>query len=184
MIRGNFDDAMSMVQQASNELGLYLLNSLNPFRIEGQKAIMLEMLQQLDWEPPDWVVCPAGNLGNTSAFGKALIEAKDAGLIERLPRILAVQAQGVHHPSEVAYRHDFAHLIPMQPETLATAIRIGNPVSYSRAIKSISATHGVVSAVDDDAIMEAKAIVDSAGIGAEPGSCASVVGVKKRWKPV
>ena len=178
MIRGNFDDAMSMVQQASNELGLYLLNSLNPFRIEGQKAIMLEMLQQLGWEPPDWVVCPAGNLGNTSAFGKALVEAKDAGLIDKLPRLLAVQAEGAS-PFEVAYRQDFPHLVPMKPETVATAIRIGNPVSYSRAIKSISATNGVVSAVDDQAIMEAKAVVDSAGIGAEPGSCASVAGVKK-----
>ncbi len=178
MIKGNFDDAMGMVQQASNELGLYLLNSLNPFRIEGQKAIMLEMLQQLNWESPDWVVCPAGNLGNTSAFGKALVEAKDAGLIDRLPRLLAVQAEGAS-PFEVAYRQDFAHLIPMKPETLATAIRIGNPVSYSRAIKSITATDGVVSSVDDQAIMEAKAIVDAAGIGAEPGSCASVAGVKQ-----
>lgn len=177
MIRGNFDDAMAMVQKASSELGLYLLNSLNPFRIEGQKSIILETLQQRGWRSPDWVVFPAGNLGNTSAFGKALIEARGAGLITKLPRLLAVQASGAS-PFELAYQNQFETLVPQRPETIATAIRIGNPVSYSRAIKSIRATNGVVTKVSDLAILEAKAIVDRAGIGAEPASCASIAGVK------
>jgi threonine synthase len=130
---------------------------------------------------PDWVVFPAGNLGNTSAFGKALVEAKDAGLIHQLPRLLAVQAKGAS-PFEVAYQNNFENLMPTSPETIATAIQIGNPVSYSRAIKSIRATNGSVSSVDDQAILAAKAIVDGAGIGAEPASCASIAGVKKAVK--
>jgi len=178
LVRGNFDDAMSLVQEAAGELGLYLLNSLNPFRVEGQKSIMFELLQQYRWDPPDWIVFPAGNLGNTSAFGKALVQARDAGLIDRVPRLLAVQATGAS-PFAAAYRAGFAGMEPMRPETVATAIRIGDPVSYHRAIKSIEATDGVVIDVDDDAILDAKAVVDAAGIGAEPASCATVAGLRQ-----
>jgi len=142
------------------------------------KSIILETLQQRSWRSPDWLVFPAGNLGNTSAFGKALVEAHGAGLITKLPRLLAVQAAGAS-PFEVAYRSQFETLVAQRPETIATAIRIGNPVSYGRAIKSIRATNGVVMKVNDQQILEAKAIVDRAGIGAEPASCASVAGVKK-----
>ena len=95
-VRGDFDDAMRLVRQVCDELGIYLLNSLNPFRLEGQKSIIFEALQQLRWEAPDWIVLPAGNLGNTSAFGKALWELKELGLIERMPRLAAVQARGAN----------------------------------------------------------------------------------------
>lgn len=176
-VRGNFDDAMRLVQEASGELGLYLLNSLNPFRVEGQKTIMFELCQQYKWDPPDWIVFPAGNLGNTTAFGKALVLAKENGLIDRVPRLLAVQATGAS-PFAAAYARGFSHIEPMRPETIATAIRIGDPVSYNRAIRSIKATNGVVTHVGDDAILEAKAVVDAAGIGAEPASCASIAGLK------
>jgi threonine synthase len=178
IIDGNFDDAMHLVQEAGEQLGLYLLNSLNPFRIQGQKSIMLEMLQQLDWDAPDWVVFPAGNLGNTSAFGLALMEAKALGLIDRIPRLAAVQAAGAN-PFAVAYDRGFGDLEPIRPETIATAIRIGDPVSYHRAIRSIRGTDGIVTQVDDAAILEAKAVVDAAGIGAEPASCATVAGTKQ-----
>lgn len=176
-VRGDFDAAMALVQQASKDLGFYLLNSLNPFRVEGQKAIMLEMLQQLAWNPPDWVVFPAGNLGNTSAFGRALVLAREVGLIDRLPRLLAVQAEGAS-PFAKAYARGFDQLVPESAETVATAIRIGDPVSYNRAIESIRATNGHVISVTDRQIMEAKAVVDASGVGAEPASCATVAGLK------
>ena len=140
-------------------LGVYLLNSINPFRIEGQKTIVLEMLQQLDWEPPDWIVLPAGNLGNTAAFGKALLEAHRWGLISRMPRLAAVQAAGAA-PFARSFAEDFEHRYAVQAETVATAIRIGDPASFDRAVHAIRETEGVVLAVTDDEIMEAKAVVD------------------------
>lgn len=177
-IRGDFDDAMRLVQQASGDLGLYLLNSLNPFRLEGQKSIVLELLQQYRWEAPDWIVFPAGNLGNTTAFGRALVLARRFGLIERMPRLVAVQAAGAS-PFAKAFERGFDRLEPERAETIATAIRIGDPVSYDRAVASIRATDGLVITADDREILEAKAVVDGAGIGAEPASCASVAGVRK-----
>lgn len=177
-VRGNFDDAMDMVQKGAEDLGLYLLNSLNPFRLQGQKTILLEALQQLAWDAPDWFVFPAGNLGNTSAFGIALMEAHELGLIDHLPKMLAVQAEGAA-PFAHAYANRFEALVPVKPETIATAIRIGNPVSYNRAVRSIRGTYGMVTAVSDAEILEAKAVVDGFGIGAEPASCASVAGVRK-----
>ncbi|NCG18019.1 MAG: threonine synthase [Rhodobacterales bacterium] len=177
-IRGNFDDAMSLVQDAASELGLYLLNSLNPFRVQGQKTIMFELLQQLNWQAPDWIVFPAGNLGNTSAFGLALTEAHALGLIDRVPRMLAVQAAG-SAPFSASFAEDFRSIEAVSPQTVATAIRIGNPVSFNRAVRSIRATNGVVTHVSDTDILEAKAIVDAFGIGAEPASCASVAGVRQ-----
>jgi threonine synthase len=178
IVEGDFDAAMTLVQQGADELGLTLLNSLNPFRVEGQKTIILETIQQLSWEAPDWFVFPAGNLGNCGAFGKALREAKQLGLIDKVPRLLAVQAAGAA-PFAAAFDRDFDRLEPVAAETIATAIRIGNPVSYQRAIRSIRETGGHVMKVDDGAIMAAKAVVDAAGIGAEPASCASVAGAKQ-----
>lgn len=176
-VRGNFDDAMSLVQSAAGELGLYLLNSLNPFRLRGQKTIVLETLQQLGWEAPDWIAFPAGNLGNTSAFGRALHQAHALGLIDRIPRMLAIQASGAA-PFSAAFSRGFDRLKPVRPETVATAIRIGDPVSYHRAIASIHNTDGVVIDVNDAEILEAKACVDAFGIGAEPASCATVAGLR------
>lgn len=178
VIRGNFDQAMALVQRSAQDLGLYLLNSLNPFRVEGQKTIVLEALQQLHWEAPDWIAFPAGNLGNCSAFGKALVEAHQLGLIDKVPRLLAVQAAG-SAPFAAAFHEGLGALRPVRPETIATAIRIGDPVSYHRAARSIRATEGYVTEVDDAHILDAKAVVDAAGIGAEPASCASVAGVKR-----
>jgi threonine synthase len=178
LVRGDFDACLRLVRAASESLGITLLNSVNPWRIEGQKTIMLEMLQQRGWDPPDWVVVPAGNLGNTAAFGKAFREAKELGLIRRLPRLAAIQAAGAS-PFHRSYRTGFARRFKVEAETVATAIRIGDPASYDRAVASIRATKGVVAAVSDREILAAKAAVDAAGIGCEPASAAAVAGAKQ-----
>lgn len=177
-VRGDFDRAMQLVRELSRSEGLMLLNSANPFRIEGQKSIVFELLHQLEWSPPDWIVFPAGNLGNCAAFGKALREARELGLIERVPRLAAVQASGAA-PFRAAFARGFDELRPVRAETVASAIRIGNPVSYARAVRSIRETNGIVIEVDDTEILAAKHCVDRAGIGAEPASCAAVAGVRK-----
>lgn len=178
LVRGDFDTCLALVQEASEQLGVYLLNSINPFRVEGQKTIVLEMLEQLDWDPPDWIVLPAGNLGNTAAFGKALREARDAGLISRLPRIAAVQAEGAS-PFARSFREHFATRYTMKAETVATAIKIGDPASYDRAVETIRLTNGVVTTATDAEILDAKAVVDASGVGCEPASAASVAGVRR-----
>jgi len=177
-VRGDFDAAMRLVQEASRSLGVYLLNSINPFRIEGQKTIVWELLQDMAWDPPDWIVVPAGNLGNTSAFGKALREAHEGGWIPRVTRLLAVQAQGAN-PFARGYREGFAQRHRMAPETVATAIRIGDPVSWDRARAAIEATRGVVMEVTDAELLEAKAQIDGAGIGCEPASAVTLAGLRK-----
>lgn len=177
-IRGDFDAAMRLVAEAGRALGLYLVNSLNPFRIEGQKTIVWELLQDLAWHPPDWIALPAGNLGNTSAFGKALREAKEAGWIKRVPRLLAVQAEGAN-PFYQSFQENFARPHKMTPETVATAIRIGDPVSYEKAREAIRETRGGVAQVSDAALLEAKRAIDRAGIGCEPASACSLAGVKQ-----
>ena len=178
LVRGDFDDCQRLVEQASNELGVYLLNSINPFRIEGQKTIVLEMLQQLSWDPPDWIVLPAGNLGNTAAFGKALREAQEWGLISRRPRLAAVQASGAA-PFVRSFEEGFAQRHRVKAETVATAIKIGNPASYDRAVTAIQETKGVVLSVHDGELLEAKAAIDASGVGCEPASAAAVAGVRQ-----
>ena len=178
VVRGDFDACFALALEASEKLNVYLLNSVNPFRLEGQKTILFEALEQLGWEAPDWIVLPAGNLGNTSAFGKALLEARDFGLISRVPRLAAVQAEGAN-PFARAFRKGFARRHRMQAETAATAIRIGDPASHDRAVEAIRATNGVVTDVTDDEILEAKAVVDASGAGCEPASAASVAGARK-----
>jgi threonine synthase len=157
---------------------VYLLNSLNPFRLEGQKSIVFEIVQGLNWQAPDWIVLPAGNLGNTAAFGKALHELRALGLIDRLPRLAAVQAEGAN-PFYQSYVAGFEQPVTVHAETIATAIRIGAPVSYGRAVRSLEWTDGLVTQVSDAEIMDAKAVVDGAGIGCEPASAASVAGARR-----
>ncbi len=177
-INGDFDDAMRLVEQVCDELGIYLLNSLNPFRIEGQKAIGFELLQQLDWQAPDWLVLPAGNLGNTSAIGKAFRQAHQLGLIRHLPCIAAIQAEGAN-PFYRSFIQGFSRREQVQAHTVATAIKIGNPVSYTRARRVIEESGGVVEAVNDDEILAAKAVIDQSGIGCEPASAATLAGIRK-----
>jgi threonine synthase len=177
-IAGDFDAAMQLVEQVCNGEGIYLLNSLNPYRIEGQKAIGFELLQQLNWQAPEWLVLPAGNLGNTSAIGKAFLQAHQLGLIDHLPRIAAIQAAGAN-PFYRGFMQQFAQREQVQAQTVATAIKIGNPVSYTRARHVIEACNGVVEEVSDQEILAAKAVIDRAGIGCEPASAAALAGVHK-----
>jgi threonine synthase len=177
-IDGDFDDAMRLVEKICESEQIYLLNSINPFRIEGQKAIAFELMHDLDWNPPDWIVLPGGNLGNNSAISKGLLELRDLGLIDRLPRLAVIQAAGASPLYDAFHSGE-----PLQPvrgaRTLATAIQIGQPVSWRKSLRGIKATNGVVERVTDQEIMDAKAHVDAAGIGAEPASCASVAGLRK-----
>jgi threonine synthase len=177
-VQGDFDDAMRLVEQVCDDLGIYLLNSLNPYRVEGQKAIAFELLQQLDWQAPDWIVVPAGNLGNTSAIGKALLQAYQLGLIGYLPRIASIQAAGAN-PFYRSYIRGFATREQVQAHTVASAIKIGNPVSFTRARRVIEWTQGVVEEVSDEEILAAKTVIDRAGIGCEPASAAALAGIRK-----
>jgi threonine synthase len=178
LVRGDFDDCLRLVEEASEKLGVYLLNSINPFRIEGQKTILLEVLQQLSWDSPDWIVFPAGNLGNTAAFGKALREARAWGLIERLPRLAAVQAAGAA-PFARSFAEGFVERHRVKAATVATAIQIGNPASYERAVIAIGETNGLVLSVSDAELLEAKAAIDASGVGCEPASAVSLAGLRQ-----
>jgi len=177
-IEGDFDLAMRLVQEVCDRAGIYLLNSLNPFRIEGQKAIGFELLQDLRWNVPDWIVLPGGNLGNNVAIAKGMLELHELGVIDRIPRLAVIQARGAN-PLYTA----FTTGRPLEPvpgaKTIATAIQIGNPVSWVKSLRGITACDGVVFEVSDDDIMDAKACVDAAGIGAEPASCATVAGARQ-----
>lgn len=179
-IRGDFDAAMRLVEEVATAHGVYLLNSINPFRLEGQKTILFDALQALGWRAPDLIVLPGGNLGNTAAFGKALVELRELGMIDRMPRLVVVQAAGAA-PFARAFADGFAagSYQPVRATTLATAIQIGAPVSYQRARRAIEATAGIVTMVSDEEIMEAKAAIDRAGIGCEPASAATLAGLRR-----
>jgi threonine synthase len=177
-VEANFDQILALVRVLAEKLGIYLLNSINPFRIEGQKSIVIEMMDQRDWNPPDWIVLPGGNLGNTSAFGKALRELYAAGFIAKMPRLAVVQAEGA------APFYDFLHhgggfRAVEHPVTLATAIKIGDPVSWPKALLEVSTSKGLVEKVSEQEIADAKAIIGQCGIGCEPASAATLAGIRK-----
>ena len=176
-VEANFDQILALVRVLAERLGIYLLNSINPFRIEGQKTIIVEMMDQRDWNPPEWIVVPGGNLGNTSAFGKALREMHSLGLISRLPRLAVIQAEGAAPFYELARTGEF-HAVG-HPETLATAIKIGDPVSWPKALREVRETGGVVEKVTEQEIADAKAQIGRAGIGCEPASAATLAGIRK-----
>lgn len=177
-IDADFDRNLELVREVAEQFGIYVLNSINPFRLEGQKTIMFEAIQQLRWEVPDWIVCPGGNLGNSSAFGKGLHELYTLGLIDRIPRLAIIQAEGAN-PLYQSYQRGLDKLEPMHAETIATAIKIGNPVNYAKAVRTLRWTDGVVEQVSDEEIMDAKALIDRTGIGCEPASACSLAGVQK-----
>jgi len=177
-IDGDFDAAMQLVEQVCNDLGIYLLNSLNPYRVEGQKSIGFELLQQLNWQAPDWLVLPAGNLGNTSAIGKAFRQAHQLSLISHMPRLASIQAAGAN-PFYRSFQRGFTMREPVQAQTVATAIKIGDPVSFTRARRVIEESNGLVEEVTDAEILAAKTIIDRSGLGCEPASAATLAGIRK-----
>jgi threonine synthase len=179
-VEANFDQILALVRVLADETGIYLLNSVNPFRIEGQKTIMVEMLDQRDWRVPDWVVVPGGNLGNVSAFGKGLRELHAMGFIDRLPRLAVVQAARSAPFYDYFHDGERAKFVSVtEPETLATAIRIGDPVSWPKAIHEVETSGGVVERATEQEIADAKAVIGQCGIGCEPASAATLVGLKK-----
>ena len=187
-IDGNFDDAMRIIRELAEDESIYLVNSINPFRIEGQKTVAAELLQQCAWQVPDHVVVPGGNLGNSAAFGKGFKELLELGVIDHLPRLQVVQAEGAAPFAELFARReqdstadDFsANLIPVKhPQTLATAIKIGAPVSWKKALRAVKETGGQVSTVSEQEIADAKAIIGRDGIGCEPASATTVAGIKR-----
>ena len=177
-VEANFDQILGLVRELAAELGIYLLNSVNPFRIEGQKSIVIEMLEQRGWRVPDWIVLPGGNLGNISALGKGLRELHAAGLINALPRVAVVQAVG-SAPFERLFREGGVLRAVREPETLATAIRIGDPVSWRKAESEVKALSGVVESVTEQEIADAKAVIGRCGIGSEPASAATLAGIRQ-----
>src|SRR2546427_10586129 len=174
----NFDQAFRMLRELTGELGLYLVNSLNPFRLEGQKTIVFEILEQRDWRVPDYLVLPGGNLGNVSAVGKGLLELRRLGLIDKLPRLVVVQAEGAS-PLYTMIATGADEIIPVQPRTEASAIRIGNPVNWKKALRALRSTEGLCEAVSDEQIFEAKAALAKDRVGCAPASAASVAGIHK-----
>lgn len=177
-IEGSFDDALNQLL-ASKDPELYFLNSINPFRVEGQKTAMFELLERFDWRVPDYLVVPGGNLGNSSAFGKALEELKRFGFIERVPQIVIVQAAGAN-PLARMWEAGAKEITPVaKPETVATAIRIGNPRSWRKALHAVELSGGFVMDVTDEEIGEAKAMIGRDGIGCEPASATTLAGIRK-----
>lgn len=196
-ITGDFDDAMRLVREVAPRLGIYLVNSVNPFRLEGQKTIMFRVLEALGWEVPDWVVVPGGNLGNVSAFGKAFAELSHLGLIDRVPRLAVINAAGAKTFFEL-FEHqalrwergtpnrfvidEYYGLLERESRkaaTLASAIEINRPVNLPKALRALETCGGVVRAVTDQEILDAKAQVGAGGFGCEPASAASVAGARQ-----
>jgi threonine synthase len=198
-INGDFDACLRRIRQISMDpnMGIYLMNSVNPFRLEGQKSIMYRILEALDWQPPDWVIVPGGNLGNCSAFGKAFSELKELGLVKRIPRLAVINASGANTLNELYTRRNLrwnsgkfdSSVIQSlysamdesayYPHTVASAIEISRPVNLPKALRALETMNGVVREVSDEEILEHRALVARYGFGCEPASAASVAGLHK-----
>src|SRR5262245_53449383 len=173
---------MQLLNDIVSRKPIYLLNSINPFRLEGQKTVAFELLEQFEWNPPDHVIVPGGNLGNSSALGKAFQEMKDLGLISRFPKISIIQAEGANPLVRTIREKDGKELVSVQAETMATAIRIGSPASWKKALRILDATGGTVEQVTEVEIALAKAEIGADGIGCEPASAVTLAGLKKLVK--
>ncbi len=183
-VKGNFDEALEFVLKlAEKHKDIYLLNSINPFRIEGQKSLGYEICEQLNYEAPDRIIIPVGNAGNISAVWKGLKEFYELGLIKKLPKMTGIQAEG-SAPIAQAIKANSDKITPVEhPETIATAIRIGAPVSWKKAVNAIRESHGTAETVTDDEILDAqKTLARIEGIFVEPASASSIAGLKKLIK--
>ena len=199
-VQGDFDTCMERVKQVAKQLRIYLMNSLNPFRLEGQKTIMFRIIEGLLWDVPDWVLVPGGNLGNSSAFGKAFHELQEIGLIRRVPRLAVIVADGadtlyrIVNQEKIAWDGDrvdracvAAFYQQMDAEnrrarTLASAIEINRPVNLTKCLRALHWTNGLVEKVTDQEILDAKAQIGAGGFGCEPASAATLAGLRKLRK--
>jgi len=178
-LKSDFDGCMSVLNQVVERMPVYLLNSVNPYRIEGQKTAAFELMEQLNWQVPDHVIVPGGNLGNSSALGKAFFEMKQLGLISALPKISIIQAEGANPLVRTMRETGGKKLIAVHPETMASAIRIGNPASWKKAVCVLETTGGTVEQVSEVEIALAKAEIGADGVGCEPASAVTLAGLKK-----
>jgi threonine synthase len=175
----DFDGCLKVLHEVVRRFPAYLLNSLNPYRLEGQKTVAFELMEQLDWQVPDHVIVPGGNLANGSALGKGFSELRDLGLIKSLPRISIIQAAGANPLVRTMRENGGKELIRVNAETRATAIRIGNPASWRKAVSVLKNTGGACEEVSENEIAQAKAELGAEGIGCEPASAATLAGLKK-----
>ena len=193
-LEGNFDECMRLIQELGDDPSIYVANSINPFRIEGQKTVAFELMQQCNWKVPDHIVVPGGNLGNSTALGKGFEELLQLGLIDRLPKLSVVQAEGsaplarlfanlsANLGAESTHPHAAlpTTMTPVEkPRTLATAIKIGAPVSWQKSLRAVLRSHGQVIGVSEQEIADAKAMIGRDGIGCEPASATTVAGIRK-----
>ena len=181
-LKTDFDGCMQVLNEVVQRAPVYLLNSVNPYRIEGQKTAAIELMEQLNWEPPDHIIVPGGNLGNSSAIGKACLEMKELGLISRLPKISIIQAAGANPLVRAMRENGGRSITPVHAETMATAIRIGNPASWKKAVRILQETGGTVDEVSEVEIALAKAEIGADGVGCEPASAVTLAGLKKLVK--
>ena len=181
-LRTDFDGCLKLLQELVRRAPVYQLNSINPFRLEGQKTLALELLEQLDWQVPDHMIVPGGNLGNSSAIGKALLEMQELGLVAQLPKLSVIQAEGANALVRTLREAGGNKLITVAAETRATAIRIGNPASWKKAAHVLEATGGACEQVSELEIAQAKAEIGAEGIGCEPASAVTLAGLKKLVK--
>jgi threonine synthase len=181
-LRTDFDGCVRVLDEIIRRYPIYLLNSVNPYRLEGQKTAAIELLEQLDWHVPDHVVVPGGNLGNNSALGKAFLEMKRLGVVESLPKISVIQAEGANPLYRTIHEKGGKELVPVEADTLATAIRIGNPASWKKSLRVLEATAGCVEQVSEAEIAVAKAEIGADGVGCEPASAVTLAGLKKLVK--
>jgi threonine synthase len=178
-LKTDFDGCMQILNEVVQRAPVYLLNSVNPYRIEGQKTAAVELMEQLDWQPPDHIIVPGGNLGNSSAIGKACLEMKELGLISPLPKISIIQAEGANPLVRAVRENGGTSLTPVQADTMATAMRIGNPASWKKAVRILKETQGTVEEVSEVEIALAKAEIGADGVGCEPASAVTLAGLKK-----
>ena len=181
-LRTDFDGCVRVLDEIIRRYPIYLLNSVNPFRLEGQKTAAIELLEQLDWQVPDHVIVPGGNLGNNSALGKAFLEMKRLGVVPSVPKISVIQAEGANPLYRTVHEKRGKELVTVEADTLATAIRIGNPASWMKSLKVLEATDGCVEQVSEAEIAVAKAEIGADGVGCEPASAVTLAGVKKLVK--
>ena len=181
-LKTDFDGCMRVLNEVVRQKPVYLLNSVNPYRLEGQKTAAIELMERLSWQPPDHVIVPGGNMGNSSALGKAFLEMKQLGFIANLPKLSVIQAEGANAMVRTMRETGGKKLVSVPAETMATAIRIGNPASWKKAARVLQATEGTVEQVSEVEIALAKAEIGADGVGCEPASAVTLAGLKKLVK--
>lgn len=178
-LRTDFDGCLNLLEKVVQRFPAYVLNSVNPYRLEGQKTVAFELAEQLDWTIPDHVVLPGGNLANCSSLGKGFLELHKLRLTSKVPKISVIQAEGANPLVRTMRENGGRQLVRVNAETRATAIRIGNPASWRKAVAVLKNTGGTCEQVSEEEIAQAKAELGSEGIGCEPASAASLAGLKK-----